>query len=154
MNKIFDVFDLLIESFCKVLLAGDVILVSYIVLARYVFRYTPAWGDQLALVLMVWIALLTATIGVRYDTHIKVTLIEGILSPKVLKILDGIIEILMVIFAIFMIIEGSKLTQLSSHNIITGLNIKSSWLYVSIPFCGLIMLIQLLRKVRLFNNDK
>ena len=132
------------------LLIALVLVVSSIALMRNLFRFTPQWGESLALLIMVWFCLLSAALGVSKDIHIRMTIIENFMNEKQLKILDHISNILWIILGILALIKGIELTGLSSTNIITGIGLPASVIYVAIPIFGfLVMLTSLIREVKL-----
>jgi TRAP-type C4-dicarboxylate transport system permease small subunit len=138
-------FDRLIDVLCKAFLLVQVIVVSIVVFGRVFFKVTPSWGEQVSLMAMVWFGLLSASIAVRDHSHICVTLLEKVLPPVWMKWNDRINAVLMFIFSAFMLVVGIQLTQLTALNILTGLNIPSSWLYASVPAAGLAIMVQIFR---------
>jgi TRAP-type C4-dicarboxylate transport system permease small subunit len=145
LSNIFTFFDRLVDVLCKMLLLVQVIVVSIVVFGRVLFKVTPSWGEQISLVAMVWFGLLSASIAVRDNSHICVTLLEKVLPPVWLQWNDRINAVLMFLFSTFMVIVGIQLTKLTALNILTGLNIPSSWLYASVPAAGLAIMVQLFR---------
>ncbi|MCM3716076.1 TRAP transporter small permease [Alkalihalobacillus oceani] len=139
---------LFIEYFSKVLLVLLVMIVSWIVFGRYVLSATPAWGEELAKILMVWIALTSASMAIRTDTHLRLSIIDFILPKKYMNMVHWVVLIMMSVFSIFFIIAGFQLVQLTSTNTLPGLRISSSWLYLAVPISGLAMLLQIIDKGR------
>ena len=45
---------------CCVLLACQVLIVSGVAASRYILKHTPPWGENLALICMVWFCLLSS----------------------------------------------------------------------------------------------
>lgn len=131
-------------SACKILVIVQVVVSIYNFAGRYFFNKTPAWGEETALLCLVWVALLSAALAVRDELHLRVTIIEEVLPPKIIKGLDILARCSILAFAIFMITEGIKLTLLTSANILPGLRINSSWLYLAVPVGGIILLIAVL----------
>ena len=70
MTALIKIVDLVVEYICKFMLVVQLVVVSGVVIGRYVFSVTPAWGEEMALFAMVWFGLLSASIGVRDDTHL------------------------------------------------------------------------------------
>lgn len=148
MNAISRYTTLIVEYFSKVMLALLVIIVSWVVLGRYVLSMTPAWGEELAKILMVWIALTSASMAIRTDTHLRLSLIDFILPKKYMKVIHWIVLFLMGAFAIFFIGAGIQLVQLTSTNTLPGLRISSAWLYLAVPVSGVAMLFQVIDRGR------
>lgn len=149
MEKIFKYVDDFIEHFGIVAVVLQVIVVSYAVFGRYVLKDTPGWTQDTALAAMVWFGFLSISVGMRTEAHIRVTIIETIIPNKYfIKGLDWFNWLMSFCLAIFFIIEGVKLTQLTAMNIIPGLGIPSSWMYAAVPVSGVAMLLQLINKAR------
>ncbi|HBF36219.1 MAG TPA: hypothetical protein DDW50_02745 [Firmicutes bacterium] len=148
VNKFFTALESLLENWCKFLLLVQIVIVAYVVFGRYVLKSTPGWGEASALMAMVWFGLMSASIGLRDDSHIKITFLEKYFSPVLIQWTDRLNLLLIFLFGIFMLVEGFKLTLLTSLNILTGLNIPSSWLYASVPATGLVIMLQTIHKIK------
>ena len=128
-----------IRYVCNVFLVFQVLLVCYIVFTRFVLSDSPAWGEELALVFMVWFCLLSPPEALHENRHLAILLSQKYLPGPVIRIIDAINHCLILIFAVFMVVEGTKLTQLTSRNILPGMEISAAILYVSIPIAGLLL---------------
>lgn len=148
MDRFFTFFENLVENGCKFLLGVQIVIVSWVVFGRYVLKTTPGWGEASALMAMVWFGLISASIGIRENAHIKITFLEKYFPPSWIQWSDRLNLILIFFFGIFMLVEGCKLTILTSLNILTGLNIPSSWLYASVPVAGLAIVVQTIRNAK------
>lgn len=139
MKKIFEVLYEINEKICMILLACMVVVVSYVVFGRYVLRSTPRWGEELALMLMVWIGLLSSTLALRDDRHLRMTIIDLLFPAKFLRRLEVFNRILILVFAVIMIIQGIRITEIGMLNRLSGLGISSAWFYISAPIAGCLM---------------
>lgn len=148
LKKIYDIFFSTILTLCKIMLALQVIITSYIVFGRYVLNSTPPWGEPAILMLMVWFSLLSSALAFKDNTHIRMSIIDLILPRKGLKAFKGMYYLLTLVFALFMVKAGYELVQLTSVSMIPGLKISSAWLYSSVMVTGVCILIALFGKVR------
>ena len=75
MDKIKPVYDWTYKVFmfiCKILLIADIIVTIYMVIGRYItFIDAPVWGEQIVLTLMVYMTVLSATLAIRRNAHIR-----------------------------------------------------------------------------------
>lgn len=149
MKKIVDRTFYIIESLCKILLIIQIISVTIVVVGRQVFSTTPVWGEELTLFSMVWASLLGATVLLKNDGHIAVTVLDLILPKKAIRMLDLLSYLFLGFYAILMVIYGIKLMEITGMNIMPALKIKSSWLYASMPVSAAAMLIILGEKIYL-----
>jgi TRAP-type C4-dicarboxylate transport system permease small subunit len=85
---------------------------------------------------MVWFCLLSPPEALREDRHLCITVFQQMLPGAVMKAVDFINHVLILAFAAFMVIEGTKLTGLTSRNILPGMGVPASILYSSIPSPG------------------
>lgn len=152
MITIFDKFCEIVRKvlsvICVTLLCGQVLLASYVAFSRYVLKSTPAWGENSALLCMVWFCLLCATLAIKDDSHLRMTLIDNVASPNAVKIMNIIDLVLVAVFGAFMLVEGIGLVQLTHRNIMTGLGVPSSILYLSVPVSGAAFLLAAIEKGR------
>lgn len=132
----------ILQSFCSLLLILLVIEITYIAVMRYVFNSTPAWGESIALLIMVWFSLTTSALAVSKDTHLKMDLIERFVNKKNLIKIEYITVLLWILFGLVMVIYGTNLTILANENIMTGVGLPSSILFASVPFTGIIFIVE------------
>lgn len=134
-------------NLCKILLVVQVLATTVTFMGRYVFGYTPPWGEATAVICFVWISLLGAGLAIRGDLHMKMTVTESFLPTPAIKAMDAVANLGILVFAVFMLVGGIQMTLLAAKNILPGLYIKSSWLYVSLPVAGVISLLSLLGRL-------
>ena len=74
---------------CKLLLIADILITSVTVAGRYLPFFTaPHWGEEIVLTLMVYMAVLSATLAIRKRSHIRMTAFDKYLPKKLLLSLD------------------------------------------------------------------
>lgn len=142
MKSVTKFFDLVYRFFmttCQIAFVFMVIICFAVVTNRYVIKRPMAWGEPVVLMCMVYMSLVSAALAIRKDTHIRMQLIDFFLPKKAICFLRGAGQILIFLFGIFMIIYGAQFTQLAGRNIMTGVGIKSAWLYVACPVAGVAM---------------
>ena len=92
---------------CKLLLIGDIIITSVTVAGRYLPFFTaPHWGEEMVLTLMVYMAVLSATLAIRKRSHIRMTAFDKYLPKKVLLSLDLLADIAVLALGVVLLIEG------------------------------------------------
>ena len=103
--KILDNF----ESYaCQFLLAFFVILLFLQILLREFFHYSISWGEELATYLFVWFVFLGASYACRLGAHNRVTFQFKMLPPKVGKIMEGLADLIWVVFNCYFIYLSYK----------------------------------------------
>jgi TRAP-type C4-dicarboxylate transport system permease small subunit len=150
MKKFYDAVYWLFMSFCKLVFIASICITSYVVFCRYILHSTPRWGEQAILLCMVYMALISASLAVRTDTHIRVMLIDYLLPKKAIDFLKAMSHVMIFGFSLFMIIYGVQFTILMSKSVMSGLGCKQSFLYAAVPIAGVCMLLMQSEKFILF----
>ena len=147
IEKILNRFFWLAEFLCKVMMCIQIVCVAFVVVGRFVFSKTPAWGEETTLLCLVWVALISAAITLRENGHMRITAFDERMSKKTLVILDLFSDVFLLLFAGMMIKEGLNLAKITSMSILPGLRIKSSWLYSATWVSGIVYIIAVLEHV-------
>ncbi|MDD3369035.1 MAG: TRAP transporter small permease [Lachnospiraceae bacterium] len=154
MKKFYDFIYWLFMTFCKMLFILSICTTSYVVFCRYILSKTPRWGEQAILICMVYMALISASLAIRTDKHIRVVLIQYVfpssVREKAMSILHGLSQISIFAFSLFMIIYGFQFTQLMMKSRMSGLGVPNSVLYASVPAAGVCMLLMQSERFILF----
>jgi TRAP-type C4-dicarboxylate transport system permease small subunit len=114
---------------------------GWLVFGRYVLNSTPTWVEQLALLLICYIAFLGAAAGVKEDTHIGVTLFRDMLPVGAQKVTIIAIDITLALFGAIMLIAGITLMKFGWSSTLPMLNIPESFRTLAITSCGALILI-------------
>jgi len=145
----FNIVKRIIEVSCQVFLVTQVIIISYVVFGRYVINNTPAWGEESALFCMVWFSLLSSVLAFKEERHLKMCIVDFILPSKIIKYFDIFVFAGVIIFSIFLLLIGIDIVKLTAGSTMTGMRIKSSWLYLSVPVTGVMMFLIIIEKIYL-----
>ena len=148
MNALIRYVDIIVEYICKFMLLVQLVVVSGVVFGRFVLNVTPAWGEEMALFAMVWFGLLSASIGVREDSHLCLSLFEDRMSKRMKQVRDGFVFLAIASFGLFFLVQGFRMVELTQNNSLPGMKISSSWLYAAIPVSGFSIIIQVIARVR------
>jgi TRAP-type C4-dicarboxylate transport system permease small subunit len=97
---------LFIAGLCLAVIA---LIIPWGVFTRYVLNSASSWPEPLAVLLMIWLAFLSATICYREYLHIGVGIIPGLLEGLPKQILGWFIEACMLVTNLFMLVWGVRL---------------------------------------------
>lgn len=147
MKKFYDTVYRIFMSFCQLVFVISICVTSYVVFCRYVLHSTPRWGEQTTLLCMVYMTMISASLAVRKDTHIRVTIIDFIVPKGFVKFLKYAAHVVISGFSIFMITSGIDICKVMSRSTLSGIPIKQSFLYASVPIAGVCMLIMESEKI-------
>lgn len=156
MQQLFNLFFNSVRNLCTILLGVQVLACATVFFGRYVLGVTPVWADPVAMLCMVWLCVLSSSLAVRADEHLRLTVIDNHISPGALRALNILSALIVLALAVFMVYAGSQLTQLSSRNRLPGLGIPASWMAAVIPITGVCYLAALLERFllrRSMHND-
>ncbi|TYP53242.1 TRAP transporter small permease [Thermosediminibacter litoriperuensis] len=140
LKKLERYFNFFVETLSMSLLIMMTLIVSWVVFSRYFLHKTPAWGEEASLLCMVWFGFLSMAIGVRDNLHLSITILDQYLSDKTKNNLNWISRVLILGFALFMIKEGIRMSQVATGNYMPGLKLNSAFLYAVIPISGVAMI--------------
>ncbi|MBQ7693434.1 MAG: TRAP transporter small permease [Oscillospiraceae bacterium] len=129
---------------CKLLLIGDILITSWAVAGRYIpFITDPHWSEEIVLTLMVYMAVLSATLAIRRRAHIRMTAFDTYLPKKVLVVSDILADIAVLILGIYLVKYGIKFcnSPLSLRGKYASLPLSKFWQYLPIPVAGIGMII-------------
>lgn len=87
------------------------VIFGWLVFGRYVLNSTPTWVEQVALLLVVFIAFLGASAGIQEKTHLNVDVVTIRMPPVIKATLHAIVYLTLAGFGIFLAVYGFKLTQ-------------------------------------------
>ena len=151
LRPLYDWTDKIIMFICKLLLIGDIAITTMAVTGRYVsFIPDPAWSEQMVLTLMVYMAVLSATLAIRRRAHIRMTAFDKYLSPKLVNVLDMVSDLAVLGLGVVMLVYGIKvcnspLARFGKYESLPQLS--RVWMYLPIPIAGAGMIIFELEQV-------
>lgn len=126
----------IVEWLCLLAMSMQVVIVVYVVAGRFLFNKTPRWGEELALLFMVWLSLLSAVLAVKNDLHIRVSIVDRLFGERGVKIRDTVYSLLCMAFSAALFVGGLRLTRMSARTILPGSGISLAWLNASICVAG------------------
>ena len=122
-------------------LLGLVALVVFGVVKRYVFNDAQAYIEQLALILVINVAMFGASAGVRDEGHIGMESLVGLL-PEKLQFVDGVIVGLLTVTFGALLFFGSLMMAASVYpNTIPTLGISEAVRYVPPVIAGVLIIL-------------
>ena len=69
-------------TFCRILFVIMIVITGYTVLGRLVLKSSPAWGEELVLMCMVYMALVSAALAIKTNSHIRISLLDYVLPKR------------------------------------------------------------------------
>ncbi|MDC7232711.1 MAG: TRAP transporter small permease subunit [Spirochaetales bacterium] len=132
---------------CKILFIITIVITAYVVFGRYVLHSHPVWGEEVVLISITYMALISSGLAIRREAHMKMTMLDLFLSKKAIDRVKLISTVSIMIFSLVLIFAGFKFTWGMRLSRLTGLQIATSWQYLSVPLAGIIIFAMTLEKV-------
>lgn len=122
-------------------LLGIVAVVFYGVVMRYVFHNAPPWMEQVALILVITVAMSAASVTVREDGHIGMDSLVIILPESVQKVIGVIVGLLTITFGVVLFWGSLEMAMAVDDNLIPTLGIPESVRYLPCIIAGVLIVL-------------
>ena len=151
LKPVYDWTYKIILFICKLLLIGDILITSWSVAGRFIpFITDPHWSEEIVLTLMVYMAVLSATLAIRKRAHIRMTAFDKFLPKRVLQVLDLLADLAVLALGVGLVVYGIKFcnSPLSVRGKYASIpTLSKFWQYLPIPVAGVGMIIFELEQV-------
>lgn len=140
LNNIRKVINTVIKTACILLFGFMVIIGTYQILVRYIFNNPSTISEELLTYSFTWMSLFAAAYVFGKREHMRMGFLADKLNKKKLTILNAIIEIIIIAFAlIVMVYGGISITSLSMTQKTASLGIPMGYVYIVIPITGVVI---------------
>ena len=142
-NKFFD--GKWVRAFIVLTYSYFCLIIMIEVIRRYAFGDSSAWGEMTARYAFVYMTYAAAAEGIRQKKHIRVDLIDKIIKPKSMTLLNIYYDILVTIVAILVIYYSLKLinVQLTFGIVMTAADINMAFAQAALPLGWALILIRI-----------
>jgi len=132
-----------------------IIAVSLQIFGRHVLNSTPTWAESLALLLVLYVTMLGAAVGVRDAGHIGFESLLDALPKAGQRRLRIFIHLLVLLFGVLMAWNCGMLAESVSAYKIPNLGISNAWKYIPATLSGaLIALFSVEHIIAILRNHK
>jgi TRAP-type C4-dicarboxylate transport system permease small subunit len=123
-------------------------VIPWAVFTRYVLNSAASWPEPLAVLLTIVLTFIGAAAGYRLNLHMNVSYFSDQLPAKFRTLLDLVVQLLMALIAIFMIVWGGRLVEVTWHNTIADFPFLSVGVtYLPIPVGGVCLLLFIVERI-------
>jgi len=122
-------------------------ILTWQVFSRYLLGDSPAWAEQSALILMIWMTFLGSASGIAEGFHIRI--VEGVTSlaqPGRSRAIKAA-NLLIILAGILILFLGIRLVGATWANAVPTLPLTRGMVYLVIPFSGGLMAVFALQKL-------
>jgi TRAP-type C4-dicarboxylate transport system permease small subunit len=125
-------------------------VIPYAVFTRYVLNSAASWPEPLAILLTIVLTFVGAAAAYRFNLHMNVSYFADKLPAPWRGLLDLLVQLLMALIAIFMIVWGERLVEVTWHNSIADFpQLSVGVTYLPIPIGGVCLLLFIIERILL-----
>jgi TRAP-type C4-dicarboxylate transport system permease small subunit len=147
-RRAMDVLYLLCVIVGSVALVSISAVIPWAVFTRYVLNSAASWPEPLAVLLTIVLTFIGAAAAYRLKLHMNVAYFANQLPARFHKPLDLFVQFLMALIALFMIVWGERLVEVTWHNTIADFPFLSVGVtYLPIPVGGGCLLLFIIERV-------
>jgi TRAP-type C4-dicarboxylate transport system permease small subunit len=123
-------------------------VIPWAVFTRYVLNSAASWPEPLAVLLTIVLTFIGAAAGYRLNLHMNVGFFADKLPEKLRGLLELTVQLLMGLIAVFMIVWGGRLVEVTWHNTIADFPFLSVGVtYLPIPIGGVCLLLFIIERI-------
>ena len=142
LHKIRKGMNLVVSTICIVLFAVMVIVGTYQIITRFVFNSPSTVSEELLTYTFAWMAIFSSAYVFGKRDHMRMTFIADKLPKEQRKILEIIIELLIIAFAVIVLIYGGfTIMGLTMTQKTASLGVMMGVVYAVVPICGILIAI-------------
>jgi TRAP-type C4-dicarboxylate transport system permease small subunit len=123
-------------------------VIPWAVFTRYVLNSAASWPEPLAVLLTILLTFVGAAAAYRLNLHMNISYFADMLPAPGRRLLDVFVQLLMATIAIFMVIWGEKLVEVTWDNSIADFPFLSVGVtYLPIPVGGACLLLFIIERI-------
>lgn len=124
----------------KILLATMIGVVALQVFCRYLLNKPLSWPEELSSFLLIWLTYLVADILLKRQGHVQIDFFTRKLSEKTQNILSIVVNLYILIFLGFLIVNSIKLEMIQIHHVVgAALKIPKTFYTMAVTVSGISM---------------
>lgn len=140
LHKIRKGIDIFLSSACAVIFAAMVVIGTYQIVTRFIFKSPSTVSEELLTYSFTWMALLSSAYVFGKRDHMRMGFMADKAGPGGQKVLSLFAEVLILILAGSVLIYGGvTITQLTMTQSTASLGIPMGVVYTIIPISGILI---------------
>lgn len=135
------------------ILFASVVMVASLLLGvffRYVVQASLTWSEEVAILAFTWVVLLTSSLGVRENSHVRISLIDDLLPPRVRWALMQLILIAIAVFGLVMVWSGYRFVEFTLGQVSPAVQYPVWLMNASVPVAGALIAVHAVGRLRRF----
>jgi len=147
IRKYYDLLFSVVEYVCVFFQVAMVCILASGVFMRYVMNISPRWTDEIGIFCMIWFSLMGAAVALKENRHIRIDFWNEILPPKVVKIMDLIVHVIVLLFMCWFLTQAIALTKLTAATKLAGSGLPLRFEYIAEPIAVVLMIIAAIGRI-------
>ena len=144
------ILDRSLELLLMIVVVVLVLDVLWQVFTRFILRNPSTWTEEFAIILLVWVSLLGASVALGRGAHLGIDYFVGKLPEKIRITTEVFVFLVVALFSFtVMIVGGTELVVdtlrlgqiLPALSSALGINVKVGYVYLSVPISGFFMVL-------------
>lgn len=124
------------------------------VIWRYILNDAPAWSEQVALILVINVAMFGAAAGVRDEGHIGMESLIGLLPKSVQFWVGNLVGVITICFGISLVLGCTAMAISVWSNLIPTLGISEAYRYIPCIAAGVLIIMFSVEHLIAMSTDK
>ncbi len=117
------------------------VLIAWQVFARFVMGSPLTFSEEVARFFMIWLAFLGAAYAFKKGSLISIDILNEVLKGTWLRILNLLIYVICIGFALVLIIYGIDMMLRVEPQIAPSTRLSMMWPYLAVPIGGVVILL-------------
>ncbi len=131
-----------LSTLCAMILTVLIVVVLWGVLSRQILGGQPAWTEELARVLLVWLALLGGVLAYADERHLGVDVLVDRLHPDARRIVSIASHLCVLAFSLAVFAYGGTALfhlRWDSGQTLPATGVRKAWFYLVLPIVGVLL---------------
>lgn len=142
LHKIRKGIDTVLSTVCVLLFAVMVIVGTYQIVTRFIFNSPSTVSEELLTYTFAWMAMFASAFVFGKRDHMKMSFLVDKLSKEKRRVLDIVIEVLIIVFAVAVLIYGGvTIMDLTMTQKTASLGVSQGVVYAVMPISGVLIAI-------------
>lgn len=145
------IIDKFIDNIIELMMAASSLVLSVVtllqVVSRFILKNPIAWGQDIVRLSFIYLVFWGGAYCVKEKGHLNIDILLTAVKSKTRYIMELLINIVLLIFFIFIIYYGFVFTQSGVTQKAPYLDIPMSIYYISLPTAGILMLYYQIKQV-------
>lgn len=142
MNKLIHIVDSCLKWFLATLMFLIVAVVCWQVISRFILNSPSSITEELSRCLLIWVGMAGAALAYRTGVHLGLDIVTQQFNEHIRKKIAMLVAAFVITFVmVVMVIGGSSLVSMTYelNQISAALDIKMAYIYLIIPFSGVLI---------------